>query len=59
MSGWLGFLFCEIAFRLWDALPDSACGPSPECRFVWWARPINGLASAFYGLGCSFYGRAA
>lgn len=52
MSASLGWIFCEIAFRLWDWLPDDA-----DAR--WWFGVVNAPISAFYRLGCWFYGKVA
>lgn len=53
----LGWVFCEIAFRGWNAMPESAFYGAGTVR--WWARPLDGLLEASYRLGCFFYGRAA
>lgn len=59
MSDSLGWIFCEISFRGWDALPDSAYHDDALDRPKWWAWPLDGVLSASYRLGCWFYGRAA
>lgn len=52
----LGWLFCEIAFRGWDAMPERFFA-NDEPR--WFARPCDALLSLINRLGCWCYGRAA
>lgn len=59
MTDRLGWLFCELAFRGWDALPESAYGPLPDAAPHWWAWPADRLLSASYRVGNWFYGRTA
>lgn len=55
MNDNLGWLFSEIAFRGWDAMPEWAF-KDQEPR--WWALPFDKLMDASYRVGCFFYGRA-
>jgi hypothetical protein len=57
MSERLGWVFCEIAFRGWDGLPDSAYHDDALGRPRWWSWPAHAVLSASYSLGCWFYGR--
>jgi hypothetical protein len=59
MSDWFGFLFCELAFRGWDALPENAYHDAGDMRPRWWAWPADLVLSASYRLGNWFYGRTA
>lgn len=52
MNRSLGWFFCELAFRTWASLPDTA-----DRR--WWFGLVNAPISAIYRLGCFFYGRVA
>ena len=56
MSARFAWVFCAIAFRGWDAMPDRSY---TERGARWWARPADAVLSASYRLGCWLYGRAA
>ena len=54
VTGWLGFFFCEIAFRTWDDMYDT---PYEEYKLteqnviVWFATACYELGNWFYSLG--------
>lgn len=61
ISGWLGYLFCEAAFRLdeWvDLPPINFDSPNPLDNRSDWKRHhhvIYPVFSGFYSIGCWFY----
>lgn len=59
MNDALGWLFCEIAFRGFDALGNAAYHDDDDVTPRWWAVVPDAVLSASYRAGCWFYGRAS
>ncbi len=55
----LGWFFCEISFRGFEALGNGAYRDGDPTRPKWWAWPLDRLLSAAHRAGTFFYRRAA
>lgn len=55
VTGWSGWLFCEISFKIFDLSEVGWLWSDKYDEFVWWFRPVGWIANVAYNIGCWFY----
>ena len=51
LTAWLGFVFCEFAFRWFDVFDV----PFDDEDYRWYHRVSNFIGGTAYSIGCWFY----
>lgn len=55
VTGWTGWFFCEISFKISDLSEVEWLWSSKVDEFVWWFRPVGWVGTGSYNVGSWFY----